>query len=128
MKHIEVTAKTERDGKWWVITATTPGHRDVHTQARRLGQVEAMTREAVALTFDWPEESINITVDVILPAAYADELATARRLRDEAAETNRKAAEAMRNLTQHLADEGLSLAEIAQALGVSKTRAQQLAA
>lgn len=128
MKNVQVTATAERDGKWWVITAAVPGHRKVHTQARRLSQVEAMTREAVALTFEWPEESITVTVDVALPATYADELANARRLRDEAAETNRKAAEAMRSLTHRLADEGFSLTEIAQTLGVSKTRAQQLAA
>src|SRR5690349_21245850 len=97
MGRIDVTARVERDGKWWVITAVVPGRRAVHTQARRLGQAEAMACEAVALTFGWPEKAIDVTVEVVLPPIYADELATARRLREEAELTNRKATETLRS-------------------------------
>ncbi|WP_018348154.1 hypothetical protein [Longispora albida] len=124
----EINARAERSGKWWAVMAVTPEGHEIHTQARRLSQVEAMVRDAVALACEWPEETIGVQVEIVLPESFTVEIAQARSLREQAEETNRRAAEAMRKVTHHLAEEGFSLAEIAMTLGVSKARAQQLAA
>ncbi|WP_412542071.1 hypothetical protein R8Z50_05905 [Longispora sp. K20-0274] len=128
MNTVGVVAHAEREGKWWAVTVDVPGQREVHTQARRLDQVDAMAREAVALSLDWSEDIISVEVRIVLPESYAEALAAARALREQADETNRRAAEALRVIAHQLAADGLSRSEIAKALDVSKSRAQQLVA
>ncbi len=50
----------ERAGDWWAITVPdVPG---VHSQARRHDEVEAMSRGAIALYLDVPEDSFELTI------------------------------------------------------------------
>ncbi|MFZ5851989.1 MAG: type II toxin-antitoxin system HicB family antitoxin [Actinomycetota bacterium] len=54
------TAVCRRVGSWWAVDV--PEIRGVHTQALRLDQVEAMTREAIALLREVPADSFTVTV------------------------------------------------------------------
>lgn len=54
------TAICRRSGSWWAVSV--PDLKGVHTQARRLNQAAAMTREAIALMLDVDPASIEVTV------------------------------------------------------------------
>jgi predicted RNase H-like HicB family nuclease len=67
---MRVTAKTQRSGGWWAVEVPEiPG---VFTQAKRLDQVEAMVRDAVAVMLDIDPETVVVTVDPILPEEWGD--------------------------------------------------------
>ena len=51
-------ATARRSGDWWAIEV--PGVQGVHSQAKRLDQVESMAREAIALMLDVPEDSFDV--------------------------------------------------------------------
>lgn len=57
------TARCVRSGKWWAIEV--PEVRGAHSQARRLDQVEAQARDAVALLLDVPPDSFDMDVHVV---------------------------------------------------------------
>ncbi|SBT51113.1 type II toxin-antitoxin system HicB family antitoxin [Micromonospora auratinigra] len=56
------TASCVRSDGWWAISV--PEVEGVFSQARRLDQVEAMAREAIALMLDVDPQSFDITVRV----------------------------------------------------------------
>ncbi|SCE80118.1 Uncharacterised protein family (UPF0150) [Micromonospora mirobrigensis] len=60
LEPMKYTAKCVRSGDWWAITV--PEIKGVFSQARRLDQVEAMTREAIALMLDVDPHSFDIDV------------------------------------------------------------------
>ncbi len=70
----------ERSEDWWAISV--PGLSGVFSQTRRLDQVEAMAREAIALMLDVDETAIEVTVDPVLPTTTAEAVSEAlsRRL------------------------------------------------
>ena len=118
------TASAERHGDWWAITVDElPG---VFSQARRLGQVETMARDAVSLLLDVPSDSFDLSVreklapDVERAVAAAKEArATALALREVASERSRAAA---RTLAAH----GLPQRDIGRLLDLSHQRVAQL--
>ena len=59
---MELTADCTRYDGWWVVTV--PGVRGLHTQVRRLDQVEAMVKDAASLLLDRPESDFTITVRI----------------------------------------------------------------
>jgi predicted RNase H-like HicB family nuclease len=63
-----------RSGQWWAVTV--PELRGVFTQARWLGQVAEMAREAVALYLDVDPGNVRIVVAPVLPDRAADSVAT----------------------------------------------------
>ena len=64
------TALCRRSGRWWAIEV--PGvDGSIHTQARRLDEVEAMAHDAIALTLDVPPQSFDVEV-VPLPPSVLD--------------------------------------------------------
>jgi predicted RNase H-like HicB family nuclease len=50
-----------RSGRWWAIEV--PELRGVHSQARRLDQVEFIARAAIALMLDLPEVAFDLTIE-----------------------------------------------------------------
>ncbi|MDG4771697.1 type II toxin-antitoxin system HicB family antitoxin [Solwaraspora sp. WMMD792] len=60
-----------RVGNWWAISV--PELKGVHTQARRLDQVAAMAREAIALLLGI--EPVSVALDARRAARDADEKA-----------------------------------------------------
>ena len=53
-------AVCHRSGRWWAVDV--PEVFGVHTQARRLDQVAAMARDAVAATLEVDEADVDIEV------------------------------------------------------------------
>jgi predicted RNase H-like HicB family nuclease len=119
------TAIAERSGGWWAVRVREqPG---VFTQARRLDQVEAMVRDALAGLLDAAPGSFEIQVIESLPEEVADEVAHARQARAQAAQAQTTADAAMRRAAARLVDSGLTVRDAGRVLGVSAQRVSQLA-
>lgn len=119
------TARCRRTDGWWAIEVPElPG---VFSQARRLDQVEAMARDAIALFLDVPDSSFDLLVEPILPQDIEADLKAATAARSLADNAGREAKEAVRSVTRRLHDElGLTVRDAGAILGVSHQRAQQL--
>ena len=118
-------AKAIRSGDWWAITI--PELKGVHSQARRLDQAEAMAREAISLFLDIPDDSIEVTVEPVLPAALQADVDKALAVRGEAEELQREAATATARAARELVRGAkLTVREAGQVLGVSHQRVAQL--
>lgn len=116
-------ATTWREEGFWVVEVS---ELDIMTQARRLDQVEAMTRDLIAVWLDVPADSFSITVEHQLPGDVADEIAQARKLRAEADAKAAEAAHLWADSAYRLHELGLSLRDIGKVLDVSFQRAKQL--
>jgi len=126
MSRLTYTAVCRRIGDWWAIDV--PEAHGVHTQARRLEQVEAMTRDAVALLRNVPEDSFDVTVEPHLDdeaeqtlAASADATRRAREAAQTASRLQREAATTL--LTKYR----LTVRDTGMLLHVSPQRVSQLA-
>lgn len=117
----------ERSGKWWA--AHVPEVAGVHTQARRLEQVEAEAREALALMLEVEPDSIAVTVEPRLPdevSALISALTAAHEATEDAQSKEREAArKAARALVEGL---GLPQRDAGKILGVTHQRVQQILA
>ena len=121
---MKVTAKAARSGGWWAIEVPqVPG---AFTQARRLDQVPALVRDAVALLCDVDPDSVEVEVAPVLDDATVADLAEARAKREEAAALERQASDSIAAVARRLADSGLTLRDIGVVLGVSHQRVGQL--
>lgn len=119
------TAVCRRVGNWWAVDVAEL--RGVHTQARRLDQVEAMTREAIALTRDIAPDSFDVVVDARLDddiartvSAATDASRRARQAAEEASRLQRGAASAL------LGKYRLTVRDAGTLLQVSPQRVSQL--
>lgn len=117
------TATAERDGSVWLIHVPAV-ERD--TQARSLREAPAMAVDLVAVMHGVDPETVEIDLDVWLPDSVRGHLAQAERLRQDAAEANRRAAAESRQAARELRESGLTVRDIGKALGVSYQRAHQL--
>ena len=63
------TATCRRVGDWWAISV--PGIKGVHTQAKRLDQVDVMARDAIAVMLDVDPASFHVRVEPDVPVAVA---------------------------------------------------------
>jgi predicted RNase H-like HicB family nuclease len=120
------TAKAVRSGDWWAVDVPeVPG---VHTQAKRLDQAEGMARDALALFFDVPEDSFDVTVEAELPDEARELVDRTKALRSEA---DRIAAEAKAATTDAVlvlhSTLQLPYRDTAKILDVSFQRTQQIA-
>lgn len=132
----EVTAY--RDGKWWTfeipaLTSPSPrggDHRIVATgQARHAAEIEEEARDLAAVWTETDESEITVQVvyrlpdDVRADVEHARELdATGRAALEEAAALRRRAVRQLRTVG------GLSQADSAAVLGLSRQRVHQLEA
>lgn len=125
MKTYRVVA--ERSGKWWA--AHVPDMAGVHTQARRLEQVEAEAREAIALMLDVEPESIAVRVEPKLPDAVSALVAAVAAAHAVTENAQVKEREAAREAAQALVvDLGLPQRDAGKILGVTHQRVQQILA
>ena len=119
------TARCRRSDGWWAIEV--PELQGVFSQARRLDQVEATARDAIALFLDVPENSFELAVQPVLPQEIEADLNAANAARSLADDAGREAKEAVRRVTRRLHDElGLTVRDAGAILGGSHQRAQQL--
>lgn len=115
-----------RDGKWWMISI--PELNEL-TQARRLGEVEKMARELIAITLDVPISTIEVDVDVIAAGHVTNVSGKAKQIRQEreqAAQMERSARQHAEQFARELAAEDVPVRDIGAVLGVSYQRAHQL--
>ena len=130
-------ANVERDdsGNW---LASVPALRGVHTHARSLASLRRYLRDAIAL---WLEvelldagepnpqverDSIDVQLDVKLPARARRAADTALRSRERARGAEAEAAAATRDAARALVESGLSHRDAAEVLGLSHQRVDQL--
>ena len=113
----------ERAGKCWTITVPEV---PVHTQAKRLDQVEAMAADALALVFDVDPADVEIELEVVLDAdgrAALDLAAEARQAADASAAA---ASAAAQNAARTLHEQGLPMRDVGLIMGLSHQRVHQL--
>jgi hypothetical protein len=114
-----------REGKFWLLTVP---ELDVMTQARRLTEAEEMARDLIATWLDIAPESFAVDLDVALPDELSQRRDRARQLREEADRLRDQAADELRVVVREAHASGMSVRELAVALGVSHQRAQQILA
>lgn len=113
-----------REGKWWIVDV--PGV-DYRTQVRSLTEVDGMARDLVAGATGVNEGSFDLDIDVQPPAAVVEQLGEAVELESSAHQVQAQAAQIRREAVRRLrADYGLSAADIARSLGLSRGRIYQL--
>jgi predicted RNase H-like HicB family nuclease len=116
-----------RSGDWWAITVLDLD--GVFSQAKRLDQVEAHAREAIAMMLDIDEDDVGeLDVHVTRPDSVAELLAALEVSIAAAAEASEEASRMRREVAQALRDEGLPLRDVGKLIGVSHQRVHQLLA
>ena len=114
------TATCARTGSWWAITvAELPG---VFSQARRLDQVEAMARDAIASFLDVVPKSFEVRVEPEVPA----EVTVARVARAKMVEAEESAEKATVEAAKTLLSQGYTVRDAGKLLGISPQRVSQL--
>lgn len=120
----EYTATAQRAGGWWMVQCDQqPG---ALSQVRRLDKAADEHREAIAFVTGEPVDQVKVAVVARLEPAVEDELATVRQLADTAARAANKAADQRAALARRLHDQGLTVRDIGQIMGLSYQRAGQL--
>jgi len=126
MKRKKYTVRCTRVGDWWAITV--PDVPRLHTQARRLDQVEVMARDAIALLLNVPEDSFDLVLEPELPRPLQLEVKRVRRMREKAESMQRQATKVSAVAVSDLASKAnLTVRDIGRLLGISHQRADQLA-
>ena len=116
-----------RSGNWWAITV--PELDGVFSQARRLEQVEARAREAIALMLDVEEDDVaELDVVVVPPESVAAALREMQDSEATATATNERAARLRRQVAQQLRDDGFPVRDIGRLVGISHQRVSQILA
>lgn len=115
-------ATVERDGRFWLVRVEGVGA----TQARHLRELDAMTRDLIAVMADVDPASVEIDFDFVLPDSVQAHLDRAAELREESSRANSAAAAEVRAAARELAERELPLRDIGRLLGVSHQRAQVL--
>jgi len=119
------TATATRSGSWWAIQVEELD--GVWTQARRLDQVEAMARDAIALLLEVPEDSFDVAVRVELPDEIRTAIEELHAAKANAEAASAEASQVAQRVVQTLHNNArLPLRDIGQVLGVSYQRAHQL--
>ncbi len=116
------TVTCRRVDNWWAIRV--PELKGVHTQARRLDQVEDMARDAIALMLDVSPSTIHVDVVPELP----QEVAKARRARDELREAEDAANAATEKAARWLVEHGYTVRDAGKLLELSPQRVSQITA
>jgi predicted RNase H-like HicB family nuclease len=116
------TAVCVRSGDWWAIRV--PELKGVHSQTKRLDQVEAMARDAIALFLEVEPGSFAVRVQPELPA----EVSEALQARAEAKAADERADQATRTAAALLLKKGYSVRDAGRLLGLSPQRVSQITA
>lgn len=116
-----------RSGGWWAITV--PELDGVFSQAKRLDQVEANAREAIAMMLDIDENDVgDLEVQVTPPPSVAHLLEALRSSEATADKATAEVARIRREAAQALRKEGLPMRDVGELIGVSHQRVSQILA
>jgi predicted RNase H-like HicB family nuclease len=109
-----------RSGGWWAISV--PELKGVHSQARRLDQVDWMARDAIALFLDVPPDSFEVVVEPEVPHEVSHALAERRAAR----EAEQRADSATALAVDRLITAGFTVRDAGRMLGLSPQRVSQI--
>ena len=123
---MELTAHCQRYEGWWIVTV--PSVHGLHTQVRRLDQVEPMVKDAASMLLDRPESDFTVTVVPDLDNETQEAVSRVTRARERLRQTEKEAALVNRAAATRLASQGLTVRDIGTILNVSYQRAHKLAA
>lgn len=120
------TVTATRSGDWWALVADL-GHRNVSSQAKRLDQADEMIREAIAMVLDVDEDTFDVDlVPQLRPDLQeAAQQAAATREQYDALEAELRQRTVL--AVMRLRDEGLTVRDIAELVGVTPSRVSQIA-
>ncbi len=120
-------ATVAREGRWWMVSIPEIGGL---TQARRLSEAVTMASSLIAITLDVPSDSFNVDIEVgkVGTVEVAERTARLRSTRETAIRLEREVQTDAESLAHDLANEGLSLRDIGDILGISYQRVHQLIA
>ena len=125
MKLKTYTARCQRVGDWWAISV--PELKGVNTLARRLEQVDAMVRDAIARFLDVPADSFDINVEPILPRDLQKKVGRARKVLGEAEVLQAEAVTVSAAVAADLVNRAhLTVRDAGRVLGISHQRIAQL--
>jgi hypothetical protein len=99
---------------------------DRWTQARTLDEVDEMARDLVAVMERVDPETVELAVDIDLPAEVSDHWQRSKDLADQSKQLNSEAAKESRLAARALRRAGVTLRDIGRVLNVSYQRAGQL--
>lgn len=121
-------AVAERDGAWWAIEVTSglPKNRVAFTQARRINDIDAMTRDAIALLLQVAPDSFDVVIQHRLPTGLQEHLDLYRRAEELDTVVRAESADARSRAAAGLVAAGLTLRETGNLLGISFQRVKQL--
>ena len=122
MKRYTAIFEREESGSW---LARIPSIRGCQTYGRTLEQARTRLREALGLWIDRPEDAV-IEEAIRLPADLRAAVQRSRRTRKRAERERENAQEQTRAAAEALVDEGVSLRDAGELLGLSHQRVQQL--
>jgi predicted RNase H-like HicB family nuclease len=120
------TATAARSGRWWALAVPELG--GVFTQARRLDQAEAITREAIALILETPEDSFDVAIEPQMESLgdLRGAIEDALHARAAAEAAQEASSTAMRRAVRGLRGSGYTARDAGILLGVSNQRISQL--
>lgn len=118
-------AEARRFAGWWAVDVpAVPG---VHTQARRLADVEPMARDAIAGVLDVPIGRVKVEVRPVLDQRLTNVVEQAREARFAAQESQLDAARLSSLALRALERAEIPLRDAGELLGMSHQRAAQIA-
>jgi len=122
-RRFEATAR--REGRWWIVSVD---ELQAVTQARSVREIDDMATGLVSALLDLEPDDIEVHVEVQLPREVAEAWREAGRLREQADEASRQAAELSRRAVRSLVSEQrVTQVDAAALLGISQQRVHQLA-
>jgi len=124
---VRYEAEVTREGRWWMVAVSQI---DGLTQSRRLGDVELMARELIAVTkgVDVGEIEVDVHVRSVGSIDIDARLESIGRARAEASRLEREASRDAAALARDLVSQEIPLRDVGAILGVSHQRAHQLSA
>jgi len=122
----ELVANCQRYEGWWIVDV--PEVRGLHTQCRRLDQVEGMVKDAASLLLDQPESNFVVTVVPQMDDETMATVTSVKQARERLHASQAETANASRQAAARLAAQGLTVRDIGALLDVSYQRAAGLLA
>lgn len=122
-----IAVEVTRSGRWWAISV--PPMPNVHSQCRRLDQVDEFAREAIALACGGTADEVGeLAISVDPPEELAPLVRRAERTADEARAAAAAAAQARIDAATALAAQGYTTRDIGALLDISHQRVSQILA
>lgn len=115
-----------RSGKWWAITV--PDLPGTFSQVKRIDQVEANAREAIALMVDGDEDELDLDIQIDTDPAIVELVAELRASTEAATKARADEARTRLRVVRALQKRELPTRDIGTLIGLSHQRIAQILA